>query len=85
MSGRSHGRAGLTELQQGDQPGNEEQMATRNDITGDKLQSKFASKAYLTGWDFIFQGKKKTTTEEPEVVTLNEENKNNEDLGAKDS
>lgn len=42
-------------------------MASRNDITGDALKSRAATEAYLNNWDAIF-GKKKATTEEPEVA-----------------
>lgn len=39
-------------------------MATRNDITGDALVSRGASKAYLDNYDLIFR--KKPKEEKPE-------------------
>jgi len=46
-------------------------MATRNDITGDSIQTKTASQAYRDNWDAIF-GKKKQITEEV-LDTYNDE------------
>ena len=37
-------------------------MATRNDITGDSIQTKTSSQAYRDNWDAIF-GKKKEQTD----------------------
>lgn len=38
-------------------------MATRNDITGDAIQTKLNSEAYRTGWDAIFGNKVKPLNE----------------------
>lgn len=46
-------------------------MATRNDITGDSIQTKTSSQAYRDNWDAIF-GKKKQITEEV-LDTYNDE------------
>ena len=40
-------------------------MAT-NDITGDKLISKYSTEAYADGWDRIFGNKKKVEEEQQE-------------------
>jgi hypothetical protein len=39
-------------------------MATKNDVTGDSIQSKMPSKAYTDNWDAIFGKNKKEATEE---------------------
>jgi len=36
-------------------------MSTKNDITGDSIQTKIGGKDYADGWDRIF-GKKKSST-----------------------
>jgi hypothetical protein len=44
-------------------------MSSRNDITGDKLQSKLTTKAYEEGFDLIF-GNKKKEKQKPEQLEL---------------
>lgn len=41
-----------------------EQMAAKNDITGDEIKSKSSTKAYEDNWDRIFGKKEKTTNEQ---------------------
>lgn len=40
-----------------------EQMAAKNDITGDEIKSKSSTKAYEDNWDRIFGKKEKTVKE----------------------
>ena len=42
-------------------------MATKNDVTGDTIQSKGYTKAYADGWDRIFGKKKKKQTQTDKV------------------
>lgn len=41
-------------------------MSTRNDVTGDRIQSKKNSDAYKDGWDAIWGNKGRTPREIPE-------------------
>ena len=43
-------------------------MATKNDITGDTIQSRTTNKAYEEGWDRIFGNKQKEPQKEPQKV-----------------
>lgn len=49
-------------------------MATKNDVTGDTIQSKMPSKAYTDNWDAIF-GKKKEKVSDENDVKQKENNK----------
>lgn len=40
-------------------------MATKNDVTGDSIQSRAASQAYSNNWDAIFKKKPKQGDDEP--------------------
>ena len=41
-------------------------MTTKNDLTGDKLQSKISNKNYRDNWDAIFSKKKKEKDVKPD-------------------
>jgi len=45
---------------------NEKGMTAKNDITGDKLQSKITNKKFRDNWDIIFNNKQKTEKKESE-------------------
>lgn len=45
-------------------------MPTKNDVTGDTIQSKGPSKKYMDNYDAIF-GKKDQKSVQPEVIDLN--------------
>lgn len=50
-------------------------MATKNDVTGDNIQSKVNSQAYKDNWDLVF-GKKKDDQNEAkkdEIGVVNDE------------
>ena len=53
-------------------------MVTKNDVTGDSIQSKVSSKAYLDNYDAIF-GSKNQKTKQKSVTELNWDG--NEDRG----
>lgn len=42
-------------------------MATKNDVTGDKLQSKTSNKKYRDNWDLIFKNYKDVKDKPKEV------------------
>ena len=44
-------------------------MPTKNDVTGDTIQSKGPSKKYMDNYDAIFGKKEKSV--QPEVIDLN--------------
>jgi|TARA_R110000744_G_scaffold195919_1_gene315097 flagellar hook assembly protein FlgD len=54
------------------------QLVTKNDVTGDSIQSKVSSKAYLDNYDAIF-GSKNQKTKQKSVTELNWDG--NEDRG----
>ena len=45
-------------------------MATRNDITGDSIQTKTSSQAYRDNWDAIFGGDKRKVEDFKKEVEL---------------
>lgn len=47
-------------------------MATRNDITGDSIQTKSNTKAYRDNWDLIFGKKEEEESENEEKDTSDE-------------
>lgn len=53
-------------------------MVTKNDVTGDAIQTKVSSKAYLNNYDSIFN-KKDFKTKQKELTELNWDG--NEDRG----
>ncbi len=46
-------------------------MTCRNDITGDKIQTKPTTKEYADNWDRIFGGCKRTPEGDLEVQVMN--------------
>lgn len=53
-------------------------MVTKNDVTGDAIQTKVSSKAYLNNYDYIFN-KKDFKSKQKELTELNWDG--NEDRG----
>ena len=54
-------------------------MVTKNDVTGDSIQTKVSSKAYLDNYDAIFGNGKKQKVKQQSMTELNWDG--NEDRG----